>query len=207
MIDLKAEVELLGPRITRALEEVVSSGRFILGPQVQAFEKEVSDFLGVGHAVTLNSGTDALVIALDALGIGAGDEVVTSAFSFFATAEAISRVGATPVFADIEAGSFNLDPASVEKCITPRTRALIPVHLFGRAAPMDALLALARRSDLRVVEDAAQAFGGRLGERHLGTLGDLGAFSFYPSKNLGAYGDGGMLVTQDDALAARVRML
>jgi dTDP-4-amino-4,6-dideoxygalactose transaminase len=207
MLDLSPEIELLWPELTRALEEVVRSGRFILGPQVAGFESEVASWLGASHALALNSGTDALVIALDALGIGPGDEVVTSAFSFFATAEAISRVGASPVFADIERDTFNLDPASVEKSLTPKTRALLPVHLFGQAAEMDALTALAQRHDLQIVEDTAQAFGGRYRGRRLGTLGHAGAFSFYPSKNLGAYGDGGLLVTNDEELATRVRKL
>jgi dTDP-4-amino-4,6-dideoxygalactose transaminase len=207
MLDLSPEVELLWPELSRALEEVVRSGRFILGPQVEAFESEVASWLGTSHAVSLNSGTDALMITLDALGIGKGDEVITSAFSFFATAEAISRVGASPVFADIERDTFNLDPASVEKSLTPRTRALLPVHLFGQAAEMDALIALAQRHDLRIIEDTAQAFGGRYRGRRLGTLGHAGAFSFYPSKNLGAYGDGGLLVTDDEDLATGVRKL
>jgi dTDP-4-amino-4,6-dideoxygalactose transaminase len=207
MLDLSPEIELLWPEIKRTLEEVVRSGRFILGPHVAGFESEVAAWLGVSHAVALNSGTDALVLALDALGIGEGDEVVTSAFSFFASAEAISRVGASPVFADIERDTFNLDPASVEKSLTSRTRALLPVHLFGHAAEMDAVVALAQRHDLRIVEDTAQAFGGRYREQALGTLGHAGAFSFYPSKNLGAYGDGGMVVTNDEELATRVRKL
>lgn len=207
MLDLSGEVEALWPELRRALEQVLRSGSFVLGPQVGAFEEEVAAWLGVRQAVALNSGTDALVIALDALGIGPGDEVVTSAFSFFATAEAISRVGATPVFADIERDTYNLDPASVEKSLTPHTRGLLPVHLFGHAAEMDALLSLARRHDLRVVEDTAQAFGGRYRDRRLGTLGHAGAFSFYPSKNLGAYGDGGLLVSDDEGLAGRARIL
>jgi dTDP-4-amino-4,6-dideoxygalactose transaminase len=207
MLDLAPEIEALWPELKSALEEVIRSGRFILGPQVSGFEEEVAAWLGARHAVSLNSGTDALVIALDALGIGPGDEVITSAFSFFATAEAISRVGASPVFADIERDTFNLDPASVEKSLTPRTRALLPVHLFGQAAEMDAFVALAKHHDLRIVEDTAQAFGGRYRERKLGTLGDAGTFSFYPSKNLAAYGDGGLLVTDDEELAARSRRL
>lgn len=227
ILDLGPQDRALRPALLAAFERVCASRQFILGEEVAAFEAEVAQYLGVAQAVGVNSGTDALVIALRALDVGPGDEVITTPFSFFATAEAISLVGATPVFADIEAESFNLDPRAVAACITPRTRALLPVHLFGRPAAMGALLALAERHGLAVLEDAAQAFGAsyqppcvgcddqtcapatrtRLSGRYIGTLGALGAFSFYPSKNLGAYGDGGLIVTNDDRLAERCRKL
>lgn len=207
MLDLRRELDELGDEIRAAMERVLRSGRFILGPEVEAFEAEAAAYLGVRHAVGVNSGTDALVIALRALGLGPGDEVVTTPFTFFATAEAVSILGATPVFVDIEARTFNLAPALVEAAVTERTRALLPVHLFGRPAPMDDLGQMAERHGLAIVEDTAQAFGSTLGGRRLGTLGTLGAFSFFPSKNLGAYGDGGLIATDDDALAEAARML
>ena len=207
ILDLGPEIEALGDEIHAAIDRVLRSGQFINGPEVRAFEEEVADYLGTDHAVGLNSGTDALVIALRALGVGPGDEVVTTPFTFFATAEAILVVGATPVFADIDARTFNLDPERVEAAITERTKAIIPVHLFGRPAAMDDLLALAEAHDLRVVEDCAQSFGARIGGEMTGTLGDIGAYSFFPTKTLGAYGDGGMVTTDDDALAQAARML
>ncbi|MCS7081071.1 MAG: DegT/DnrJ/EryC1/StrS family aminotransferase [Chloracidobacterium sp.] len=227
ILNLEPQYRALRPALHAAMERVCASQRFILGEEVTAFEAEVAQYLGAAHAVGVNSGTDALVIALRALDIGPGDEVITTPFSFFATAEAISLVGATPVFADIEADSFNLDPRNVEACITPRTRAILPVHLFGRPAAMGRLLELAERHGLAVIEDAAQAFGAQysppcagcdglacapttqrgLQGRYVGTLGTLGTFSFYPSKNLGAYGDGGLIVTNDAHLAERCRKL
>ncbi len=207
VFDPRPEIAAVRPAIDAAIARVFSSGHFILGPEVEAFEAEVAEFLGVRHAVGVNSGTDAIQIALEALGVGPGDEVLTSAFSFFATAEAIARLGAVPVFADVDPATFNLDPASAARAIGPRTRALVPVHLFGQAADMGPLLALAARHGLAVVEDVAQAFGATWGERRLGSLGAAGAFSFFPSKNLGGCGDGGLVATNDDALAERARML
>lgn len=207
MLDLAAEVDCLWEPLQAAIGSVLRSGHFILGPEVDALERELAAYLGVRHAVALNSGTDALVIALRALGLGPGDEVITTPFTFFATAEAISHVGATPVFTDIEPDNFALDPDKVAAAITPRTRAILPVHLFGHAADMERLTTIAAQHRLHMVEDVAQAFGGRTGGRLLGTLGAFGAFSFFPSKNLGAYGDGGLLTTDDDALAETVRML
>jgi len=210
MLDPKAEVEELHEAVTAAIDRVLRSGQFIGGPEVEAFEAEVAAYLGVKHAIGLNSGTDALIIGLEVLGIGPGDEVITSPFSFFATSEAILRVGAKPVFGDVDPVTLNLDPATVERLVTKNTKALIPVHIFGLPAEMPALLAIARRHRLQVLEDAAQAFGARVGalhDRFAGTLGTLGAFSFYPTKNLGAYGDAGMLVTDDDGLAAKARSL
>jgi len=207
ILDLSAETETLWPELTGALESVIRSGHFIMGPNVKAFEREVADYLGVRHAIGLNSGTDALVIGLRALGVGPGDEVITTPFTFFATAEAVSMVGATPVFVDIDPDTYNLDLAQVEARITERTRAVIPVHLFGHSVDMDPLLALAARHDLRILEDVAQAFGASYRGRKVGTIGHMGAYSFFPTKNLGCYGDGGLLVTDDDALAEQASML
>jgi dTDP-4-amino-4,6-dideoxygalactose transaminase len=207
MLDLTTEVEELWNEIQPAVERVLRSGAFIGGREVEAFEAEVAAFLGVRHAVGLNSGTDALVIGLEALGIGPGDEVLTSPFSFFATSEAILRVGATPRFGDVDPRTMNLDPATLEARISERTRAILPVHLFGRPVEVEPILDLARRHDLAVLEDCAQAFGATHGGRRVGSFGAIGAFSFYPTKNLGAYGDAGLAVTDDDDLAARLRSL
>ncbi|WP_337844909.1 DegT/DnrJ/EryC1/StrS family aminotransferase [Thermus sp.] len=207
MLDLRPEVNELWGELQGAIARVLRSGQFILGPEVEAFEAEVACYLGVKHAIGVNSGTDALVIALRALGIGPGDEVITTPFTFFATAEAISLVGATPVFVDIDPRAYNLNPELIEPAITPRTRAILPVHLYGQAADMNPILALAEKYGLKVLEDVAQAFGGEYKGRKLGTLGHAGAFSFFPSKNLGAYGDGGLIATNDDEVAERARML
>ena len=207
MLDLVAELDEFGDEIAEALRAVLDSGRYVLGPEVEAFEREAAEFLGARFAVGLNSGTDALAIGLRALGVGPGDEVVTTGFSFFATAEAIAAAGAVPVFADIEPDGFNLDPGALEARVGPRTRAILPVHLFGYPAAMDEIGAVAERHGLPVLEDAAQAFGARLGARRAGTLGHAAAFSFYPSKNLGALGDAGLLVTGDPDVAARARSL
>lgn len=207
VLDLAAEHEALWDELSTEALRVLRSGSFVLGPEVAAFEHEVADFLGVPYAVGMNSGTDALVIGLRALGVEPGDEVITTPFTFFATAEAISLVGAVPVFVDVDAESFNLDPARVEEAVTQRTRAMIPVHLFGRPAEHDALADIARRHDLRLLEDCAQSIGASLGERRTGALGDAGAFSFYPTKNLGGFGDGGLLVTTDEAVADQAGML
>ncbi len=207
ILDLSAEVETLWDELNAAIQDVLRSGQFIMGPSVKAFEAEAADYLGTRHAVGVNSGTDALVIGLKALGIGRGDEVITTPFTFFATAEAISQVGAVPVFVDIDPETYNIDPALIEKKITARTRAVMPVHLFGQAAEMDPILTLAEDHGLEIVEDVAQAFGGEYRGRKLGTLGRVGAFSFFPSKNLGAYGDGGLITTDDDGVAEAARML
>lgn len=210
MLDLRAEVAELRAELDAAIARVLTSGQFIGGAEVDGFEREIAAYLGIKHAIGLNSGTDALIIGLEALGIGPGDEVITTPFSFFATSEAILRVGAKPVFGDIDPLTLNLDPATVEAVISKQTKALLPVHLFGLPCDMPALLDIARRHGLYVLEDCAQAFGARvagLGERRAGTLGDMGAFSFYPTKNLGAYGDAGLLATDDDALAERARSL
>jgi len=206
-LDLTPEIDLLWNDIQSAIADVMRSGQFVLGPQVRAFEEEMARSLAVKHAVACNSGTDALVIGLRALGIGHGDEVITTPFTFFATAEAISLVGAEPVFVDIEPRTLNIDPHKIAEAVTPRTKAILPVHLFGHAAEMDAILDIARHHGLVVLEDVAQAFGGRCRGRSLGTLGQAGAFSFYPTKNLGAFGDAGMLTTNDDHVAQIARKL
>ncbi len=199
--DLKAEYSELREEILEVLDRVGRSTAFALGPEVQAFEKEFASFCGARHCVALNSGTSALHLALLALGAQAGDEVITTPNTFIATAEAISYLDAKPVFVDIDPATGNLDPGQIERAITSRTRAIIPVHLYGRPADMDPILEIARRHGLAVIEDACQAHGARYRGRMAGSLADAAAFSFYPSKNLGAYGEGGALVTNDDRVA------
>ena len=206
MLDLKAEYALFRDELLRRLADMLDSTQYILGPNVQALEKEVAAHVGVGCAVGCASGTDALHLALRVLGIGPGDEVITSPFTFIGTAEAISYTGAAPVFVDIQADTFNIDPARIEQAITTRTKAVMPVHLYGQAADLDPIIDLCRRHRLRLVEDCAQSYGARYGGRMTGAFGDFGCFSFYPSKNLGAFGDGGMVTTNDEALAAEVRV-
>ena len=201
-IDVKAQYAPLLDELKERLASVLDSGQFILGPEVRSFEEEAASYLGAGEAVGVANGTDALVLVLDALGVGAGDEVVCPAFTFYATAEAISRVGATPVFCDIDPATLNLDPEDVAVRITGRTKAIVAVHLFGRPAPIEALPA-----GVPIVEDAAQAFGAALGGRRAGTLGAAGTFSFFPTKNLFGLGDGGLVVSNDAGLAERVRLL
>ncbi len=207
ILDLTPEIEALWDELMAAIQGVLKSGQFIMGPNVKAFEQEVADYLRVKYAIGVNSGTDALVIALRAAGIGPGDEVITTPFTFFATAEAISQVGATPVFVDIDPETFNIDPELIEPAITSRSRAILPVHLYGQAADMEPILALAERYNLKVIEDVAQAFGGEYKGRKLGTIGDVGCFSFFPSKNLGACGDGGLIATNDNEIGEMARML
>ena len=212
ILDLKAQHETLRPEIESAVRAVLEGGQYILGPNVAALERELANYLGVARAVGLASGTDALHLALRAARIGAGETVLTSPFTFVATATAISYVGARPIFADIEPGSFTLDPARVAEVLAGRgpggdpgkVRALLPVHLYGQAADMDPLLALARPRGLAVIEDAAQAVGARYRGRPAGGLGDVGCFSFYPTKNLGACGDAGLATADDPALADRI---
>ncbi|MCB1866247.1 MAG: DegT/DnrJ/EryC1/StrS family aminotransferase [Chromatiales bacterium] len=206
-LDLGAEFAALGDEWLRRVRSLGARGAFILGPAVEAFEKEVAEYVGVSQAVGVANGTDALILALRALGIGAGDEVITTPYTFFASAEAVSAVGATPVFADIRADDFTLDAQSVATKVTPRTRAILPVHLFGAPADMDGLATVAARHDLAIVEDCAQAFGAEVGGRRVGAIGTVGCFSFYPTKVLGCYGDGGLVTTGDPALAARIRHL
>lgn len=207
LLDLKAQYASIREEIQGALAEVFESQKFILGPQLQAVENEVAAYVGTRFAVGVGSGTDALFLSLRALDIGPGDEVIVPAFTFFATAESVSLLGATPVFADIEAETFTLDPQDVMAKITSRTRAIIPVHLYGLASAMDPILEIARRHNLRVIEDNAQAIGATYRGRRTGGLADAGCISFYPSKNLGAWGDGGMVVTNSEELARHIRSL
>ncbi|MBK1692325.1 DegT/DnrJ/EryC1/StrS family aminotransferase [Ectothiorhodospira mobilis] len=207
MVDLKAQYAHLKAEIDTAVQEVLADTRFILGPNVQALESKLAAYLGVEHAVTCASGTDALHLALLAAGIGPGDEVITSAFTFIATAEAIRYVGATPVFVDIDPQTFNIDPERVEAAITPRTRALLPVHLFGQPADLPRLSELCQNHGLMLIEDCAQSFGATLDGRQTGAFGDFGCFSFFPSKNLGAFGDGGLVTARDAEHAALLRNL
>jgi dTDP-4-amino-4,6-dideoxygalactose transaminase len=213
LLDLKAQYATLREEIEPAIAEVVESQAFVLGPRVERLERAVAHYVGSTDAIGCASGTDALILSLGALDVGPGDEVVTTPFSFFSTASCAYRVGARPRFADIDPETFNLDPASVESVLGPRTRVLLPVHLFGQCAPMDALMQIAEERGLAVVEDAAQALGAsyrsaaRGATRHAGAIGRLGCYSFFPTKNLGAFGDGGMIVTSDADLAERLRRL
>jgi dTDP-4-amino-4,6-dideoxygalactose transaminase len=207
LLDLEPQYQPLRAEILAAITRVCDSQQFILGPEVHALERELASYLGVDHAITVSSGTDALLAALMALGIGAGDEVITSTFSFFATAGSVARLGATPVFVDIDPTSFNLDPAAVRSAVTSRTRAILPVHLYGLCADMDPIMEIASDAAIPVVEDAAQAIGSTYKDRQAGTMGTIGCFSFFPSKNLGAFGDGGLITTNDAALAEELRLL
>lgn len=206
-VDLKAQYAEIGDDVMKAVGEVFASTRFIGGEVVDAFESEFAQYCDAAHAVGVGNGTDALELALQACGVGAGDEVVTQANSFIATAAAIVRVGATPVFVDIDAASYTIDPERVEAAITPRTKAVIPVHLYGQPADMDPILEIAQRRGLVVIEDAAQAHGARYGGRRIGSFGHAACFSFYPGKNLGAYGDGGAVTSNDPDLIERIRKL
>ncbi|HZH30343.1 MAG TPA: DegT/DnrJ/EryC1/StrS family aminotransferase [Pyrinomonadaceae bacterium] len=207
LLDLKQQHALLREELRAATDRILDSQQFVLGEEVRLLEEELARYCETRHAVGCASGSDALLLALLALDIRAGDEVITTPFSFFATASAIARAGATPVFVDIEPHTYNLDPSLVEAAITSRTRALLPVHLYGQCAAMDALSEIAARHALPVIEDAAQAIGAEDAGRRAGSLGRVGCFSFYPTKNLGAAGDAGLLTTDDDALAARLRRL
>lgn len=207
MVDLKTQYHRLKTDIDAAVADVLENTQFILGPNVKALEQESAAYLGVPHAIGCASGTDALHLALAAAGIGPGDEVITSAFTFIATAEAIAYVGATPVFVDIDPHTFNLDPARVEAAISECTRAVLPVHLFGQPARTDTLKAQCEKHDLLLVEDCAQSFGAEVNGIQTGAIGELGCFSFFPSKNLGCYGDGGLITTRSDAFAERILAL
>ena len=206
-IDLTAQHRSLQADIFAALQQVFESSAFVMGPNVTSFEEEMARFCGVEHAVGVASGTDALMLSLAALGIKPGDEVLVPSFTYTATAAAVCHLGARPVFVDSLPDGFNLDPADAERRVTPKTRAIIPVHLYGEAAPMGEVLSLAQAHDLRVVEDVAQAAGGRWQGKMLGSLGSTGCFSFYPTKNLAACGDGGAVITNDGELADRIRLL
>lgn len=231
VLDLKRQYQQLKGEIDTAIDRVLESTQFVLGPEVQLLEQEISQYLGVKHSIAVNSGTDALIIALRALNIGAGDEVITTSFSFYATAESVSLVGAKPIFADINPHSFNIDTNAIKDKITDKTKAIIPVHLYGQPAAMTEIMAIAQEYGLKVIEDCAQAFGAvyhgdciecdrettqldracndkeSITGKYVGGIGDVGAYSFYPTKNLGAYGDGGMIVTNDDSIGELAKML
>ena len=207
LLDLHAQNGPLRDEILAAIARVCDSQRFIMGPEIEALESELARMLGVEHAVAVSSGTDAVLLALMTLGIGHGDEVVTSTYSFFATAGAVVRVGARPVLVDIDPETFNADPVAISRAITARTKAIMPVHLFGLSADMDPILEEASRRGIPVIEDAAQAIGASYKSRPVGGLGSIGCFSFFPSKNLGAFGDAGLLTTNDADLAKRARLL
>ncbi len=207
LVDLVLQYQNIRQEVDDAVQGVLSSGKFILGERLRGFEEAVADYLGIRHAVGVASGTDALWLALRACGIGPGDEVIVPAYTFFATAEAVTQTGAIPVFADIEPGCYGLDPKRLEARITARTRAIIPVHLFGCPVDLPPILQLAADHRLKVIEDNAQAFGAEYGHHKTGSLGDAGCLSFFPAKNLGAYGDGGMVVTNSTTVAEAVRKL
>ena len=207
LFDTEALLGEARAEVDAAIARVVESGRFILGPEVEAFERELAEFLGVGHVVGVANGTDALTLALTALGVASGDDVVVPSFTFYASAEAIPHTGARPVFCDVDPETFCITAETVERALTPATRVVIAVHLFGRVAPVGALHELLAGRDIAILEDTAQAAGAQLGGRRAGSFGDAATFSFFPSKNLFCLGDGGAVATDDDALAERVRML
>ena len=201
LLDVNAQNHPIGDELREAFERVLESGRFIMGDDVGSFEKEIREYLDVKYAIGVSSGTDAILLALMALGIGPGDEVICPSFTFFATAGCIARTGATPVFCDCHPDTFNIDFASADECVSEKTKAIIPVHLFGQSVDMHACHAFAEKYDLKVIEDTAQSLGARFHGKACGTMGDFGTYSFFPSKNLGGLGDGGLLVTQDEDLA------
>lgn len=207
LIDLKAQYNGLAEELNKVTLEVLSSANYIMGKNVIEFEKEFAEFVGVKHAISVGNGTDALVISLKAMGVGPGDEVITPTFTFFATAESISAVGATPIFIDSDKDTFNIDVTKIEEKITSKTKAIMPVHIFGQAADMDEINKIAKKHNLLVIEDACQAIGGTYKGRNVGSLADLACFSFFPTKNLGCAGDGGMIVTDNDELAIIIRAL
>lgn len=207
ILDLTAQYNSIKKEIDSAIKKVVDSQHFILGPEVEMFEKEVAAYCGTKYAAGVASGTDALILSLRALGIGEGDEVITTPFTFFATAEAVSIVGAKPVFVDIDPKTYNINSELIEDKITKNTKAIIPVHLFGQCADMDRILEIAKVNNLKVIEDTAQAMGATYKGKQAGSMGDAGCLSFFPSKNLGGFGDGGMIVTNDKAIADKIKML
>lgn len=207
LLDIGRENTPLEPEMLAAITHVVRSGRFVLGPEVQQLEQRVSRLCDAKHAVGCASGSDALLLALMAIGIKAGDEVIVPSFTFFATASAVWRLGATPIFVDIDPITYNISPAAVREAITDKTRAIIPVHLFGLPADMKSLLEIGEEHDIRIVEDAAQAIGAAVNGQPVGAIGDIGCFSFYPTKNLGGFGDGGMLTSNSDELSDQLALL
>lgn len=207
MVDVVGQYQKIKTEVDTAIHRVLDSGQFILGKDVGELERAVAGYLGVGNAVGCASGTDALQVAMMALGIGPGDEVITTPFTFVATTETIVLLGATPVYVDIDPKTFNIDPSKIERVITSKTKAIIPVHLYGQAADMDPIMRIAGKHGLKVIEDAAQAMGSSYRGRKVGSLGDVACISFFPSKNLGSFGDAGMVVSNDSALAERMRMI
>ncbi len=207
LVDLRRQFQSVKSEVLQQVAEVIESGQYVLGSKVNELEAKIAQRLGVTEAVAVANGTDALVLTLEGYGIGAGDEVITTPFTFFASAEAISRVGAVPVFADVDPVSYNIDPVEIERKITKATKAIIPVHLFGQPAEMDKIIELAKKHGLLVIEDACQAFGATYKDQPVGSLGDAACFSFFPTKNLGTMGDGGIVTTSDTDLAERIRKL
>jgi dTDP-4-amino-4,6-dideoxygalactose transaminase len=207
LVDLKAQYKLVEEKAGKAVMEVLSSANYIMGREVLEFEREFAEYIGVKHAISVGNGTDALVLALMAAGVGKGDEVITTPFTFFSTAESISSVGAIPVFVDVEKDTYNIDPSKIEEKITEKTKAIMPVHIFGQAAKMDEIMAIAKKHNLKVIEDAAQAVGSEYKGEKAGSIGDVGCFSFFPTKNLGCAGDGGIITTSDDNIAIILRAL
>ena len=207
IIDLKRQHAIMKDELEEAFRRVLESGIFIYGQELESFEKEVAEYLGVKHAIGVGNGTDALILSLSAIGIKPGDEVITTPFTFFATAESIAQKGAVPVFVDIDDKTMNIDVEKIEEKITPKTKAILPVHIFGQGVKMEKILQIAQKYNLKVIEDTAQGIGAKRNGKSLGTFGDLGTFSFFPTKNLSCLGDGGLVVTNDDELAKKVQML
>ena len=207
MVDLQRQYKTLKADIDTAIQGVLDSAQFILGPNVGELEKEIAEYHGIPHAVGVASGTDALLLSLRACGIGEEDEVITTPFTFIATAEVISLLSAVPIFVDIRPETFNIDPDKIEEKITGKTKAIIPVHLFGHPADMDPIVRIARKYNIKIIEDCAQAFGAAYNGKKVGTIGDCGCFSFFPSKNLAGYGDGGIIITRNEDLAKLIRLL
>lgn len=207
LVDLKLQFQSVKKEILQGINEVIESGQYVLGPKVKELEEKIAGKLGVTDAIAVANGTDALVLTLEAYGIGKGDEVITTPFTFFATAEAISRVGAVPVFVDVDPNTYNMDPSEIEKKITTATKAIIPVHIFGQPAEMDKIMKIATKHRLYVIEDACQAFGAFYNNQPVGSIGDAACFSFFPTKNLGTMGDGGIITTSDKEIADKIRKL
>ncbi|QYY42552.1 DegT/DnrJ/EryC1/StrS family aminotransferase [Aneurinibacillus thermoaerophilus] len=207
LLDLKAQYQMIKEEIKIAIDEVLESGNYIMGPTVKKFEESLAEYCGVKYAIGVANGTDALLLTLDALEIGPGDEVITTPFTFFASAEVVSQLGATPVFVDIDPDTYNLDVTKLEAAITSKTKAIIPVHIFGQPTDMDEIMEIANKYNLYVVEDACQAIGATYKGKKVGSIGNAGCFSFFPTKNLGGYGDGGIIVTNDEELARKVQIL
>lgn len=207
LLDLKRQLSSIKQELDKSLLEILSSAQYIMGENVKTFEKEFAEYIGIKHSISVANGTDALVIALKALGIGQGDEIITTPFTFFSTAESISAVGAVPVFVDVRLDTFNIDPSKIEEKITARTKAIMPVHIFGQPCAMDEINEIAKMHNLKVIEDACQAVGSEYKNKKIGTLSDIACFSFFPTKNLGCAGDGGIIITDDDDLATICRAL